>query len=50
LTPADIAPVVTAAPVSFLLGVFVGLWVSSFYRIVRRANGTKREAEKETPE
>lgn len=40
---ADIRAVAEAAPISFLLGLFVGLWLASFYRIVKRTNGTKRE-------
>lgn len=33
---ADVRTLAEAAPISFLLGLFVGFWLSSFYRIVRR--------------
>jgi hypothetical protein len=42
MTPADVSPVVVAAPLAFVLGVFAGLWLSSFYRIVKR-NGKDRD-------
>jgi hypothetical protein len=39
---ADIRTLAEAAPLSFLFGLFVGFWLSSFYRIVRRNGGRQR--------
>jgi len=35
---ADIRTLAEYAPLAFLLGVLIGLWLASFYRIVKRRN------------